>query len=112
MGERRVLVIGSQCKALGDLLFLPKAAEELYAVLTDPGRGACKSALEQSGLLINPTVKDAKDASKSAYRRAAKDEATLFIAFMGHGASPEKSLDLFLMPSDAKILGGTCQQSR
>jgi hypothetical protein len=37
------------------------------------------------GLLINPCVKDAKDAIKEAFRRAAKDEATLFIAYIGHG---------------------------
>lgn len=41
MGERRILVIGSQCEALGDLPFLPKAAEDLYAILTDPERGSC-----------------------------------------------------------------------
>jgi hypothetical protein len=36
MGERRVLVIGSQCEALHCLPFLPKAAEELYSAMTDP----------------------------------------------------------------------------
>jgi len=45
MGQRRVLVIGSQCEALGRLDFLPKAAQELYRVMTDPERGACVSAL-------------------------------------------------------------------
>lgn len=103
MGERRILVIGSQCAALGNLPFLPEAAEELYKVMTDPDRGDCKPALETGGLLIDPTVSQAKDTIKSAYRRAAKDEATLFIAFIGHGESPEKSLDLFLMPLDAKV---------
>ena len=64
MGERRVLVIGSQCEELGHLDFLPKAAEELYAVMTDPERGACVSAPD---LLIDPTVAQAKEAIKSAY---------------------------------------------
>jgi len=45
LGERRILVIGSQCEALGDLAFLPQAAKDLYAVMTDPERGACVTAL-------------------------------------------------------------------
>ena len=42
--NRRLLVIGSQCEALGDtarLEFLPRAAEELYAVMIDPDLGQC-----------------------------------------------------------------------
>ena len=42
--NRRLLVIGSQCEALGEgyrLTFLPPAAEELYTVLTDPAFGRC-----------------------------------------------------------------------
>ena len=38
--NRRLLVIGSQCEALGEgyrLKFLPPAAEELYTVLIDSG---------------------------------------------------------------------------
>ncbi len=41
MSERRILVIGSQCEALQHLGFLPNAAQDLYAVMTDPERGAC-----------------------------------------------------------------------
>jgi hypothetical protein len=77
MSQRRVLVIGSQCKALGRLTFLPQVAQDLYAVMTDPDRGECVSAIEGDGLLINPTVKETKAAIRSAYFRAAKDQATL-----------------------------------
>ena len=45
--SRRLLVIGSQCEAFGDaarLEFLPRAAEELYAVMTDPNLGQCLPA--------------------------------------------------------------------
>ena len=42
MSERRILMIGSQCRALGRLAFLPQAAQELYAVMTDPERGALR----------------------------------------------------------------------
>ena len=82
MSERRILVIGSQCEALGQLGFLPQAAWELYQVMIDPERGACVSALEGAGLIIDPSVNDTKDAIKKAYHRAARDEATLFIAYM------------------------------
>jgi len=81
------------------LPFLPQAAQDLYAVMTDPERGGCVSALEGDGLLINPTVTDAKDAIKWAYRRASKDEATLFITYIGHGERAGE--DFYLLPQDA-----------
>ncbi len=57
MGERRVLIIGSQCQQLPPLSFLPEVAHELYAVLTTSDLGGCGSALPgQNGLLINPPV--------------------------------------------------------
>ena len=73
MGHRRILVIGSQCEVLGPLAFLPQAAQDLYAVMTDPERGACVSAIEGDGLVIDPTVEEMKAKIKSAYLRAAKD---------------------------------------
>jgi hypothetical protein len=101
MSERRILVIGSQCEALKNshLPFLPQVAQDLYAVMTDPERGACVSAIEGDGLLLNPTVKDTKEAIKSAYRRASKDEASLFISYIGHGERLGE--DFYLLPHDA-----------
>lgn len=99
MSERRILVIGSQCDALGRLDFLPQAARQLYQVMMDPERGACVSALEEEGLLIDPSVQDTKQAIKNAYQRAAKDEATLFIAYIGHGERTDE--DFYLLPRDA-----------
>lgn len=102
MGERRVLVIGSQCGAYGHLKFLPQAAQDLYAVMTDRERGSCKPALEgEEGLLIDPSVPDATTAIKTAYERAAKDRATLFIAYIGHGEHVGR--DFYLMPTNAKM---------
>ena len=100
MTERRVLVIGSQCQALQELPFLPRAAQELYAVMTDPERGACVSAIEDEGLLLDPSVEKAKDAIKTAYRRAARDEAVLFLAYIGHGEYADN--DYYLLPRDAQ----------
>ncbi len=104
MSRRRILVIGSQCSALGYLSFLPSVALDLYGVMTDPGRGDCVSALEGAGVLIDPTVNEAKDAIRRAYQRAARDEATLFIAYIGHGEKVGEKVgeDFFLMPQDAK----------
>jgi hypothetical protein len=101
MGQRRILVIGSQCKALQRLEFLPQAAQDLYTVMVDPERGACVSALDDEGLLIDPVVKDAKDAIRTAYQRAAKDAATLFIAYIGHGEHVKENY--YLLPRDAEI---------
>ena len=67
MSERRVLVIASQCEALGHLDFLPQVAEDLYNVMADPERGACVPAFDGGGLLIDPSVKQTKDAIKKAY---------------------------------------------
>ncbi|MFO1096863.1 MAG: caspase family protein [Xanthobacteraceae bacterium] len=103
MSHRRILVIGSQCEALGKLKFLPEAAQDLYAVMSDPKLGACSSAIEGDGLLIDPTVTEMKAAIKSAYLRAAKDEARLFIAYIGHGEKSDKGDDYYLLPNDAEI---------
>jgi len=70
MGERRILVIGSQCEALGKLPFLPQAAQDLYAVMTDPERGACVSAIEGEGLLVDPSVQMAKATIRASCRTA------------------------------------------
>jgi NACHT domain/Tetratricopeptide repeat len=101
MSERRILVIGSQCEALQHLDFLPRAARDLYAVMTDPERGACVSALDGEGLLIDPAVTDTKDAIRTAYQRAAKDEATLFIVYIGHGEHVGERY--YLLPRDAQV---------
>jgi hypothetical protein len=109
MGKRRVLVIGSQCDALGPgrrLSFLPKAAEDLYAVMTDPELGGCEPALAEGGLLLNPTASEARRRIKNAFEGASNDDATLFIAYIGHGdvgdTSPNKvSHDFYLLPRDA-----------
>ena len=101
-GNRRILVIGSQCEALGKharLSFLPQAAEELYAVMTDPDLGHCVSALPEGGLMIDPTVAGVKDALKEAFRLASEAEATLLLALIGHGCNVGN--DYYFLPRDA-----------
>jgi NACHT domain/Tetratricopeptide repeat len=101
MHQRRVLVIGSQCKALNHLSFLPKAAEDLYKVMIDPELGGCVPALERGGLICDPSVIDAIEAIELAFQRASQDEATFFLAFVGHGEYAGE--DFYLLPKDASV---------
>ena len=103
MGGRNLLVIGSQCKSLPELSFLPDVATKLYKAMTDPERGACQPALDPSGLVIDPTVAEAKKAIRKAFERAATDEATLLVAVIGHGEQVTEDGDFYLLPTDAEI---------
>jgi tetratricopeptide (TPR) repeat protein len=99
MAERRALVIGSQCDALSPLSFLPETAQRLHIVLLDPELGACTAAIG-SGLLLDPSVDVAKDALRRAFESASADDATLLLAFIGHGEVIED--DFYLLPKDAR----------
>jgi Tetratricopeptide repeat/NACHT domain len=101
MGERRILLIGSQCDALNSLSFLPTVAEDLYEVMIDPRLGGCVPALESNGLLLDPSVDASRKAVEIAFQRASKDEATLFLVFIGHGEWADE--DFYLLPKDASI---------
>ena len=102
MSERRALVIGSQCKKYPPpLSFLPKVAEELYDVLTDSAKGGCTAAIPPNGLLLDPTVDQARSAIEEAYRLASEAEATLFLAFVGHGE--HVGSDFYLLPTNATV---------
>jgi hypothetical protein len=70
MGQRRILVLGSQCKALGRLSFLPAAAQDLYATMIDPNLGGCKPALSHCGLILDPPAHEARRAIREAYKQA------------------------------------------
>src|SRR5262249_26809257 len=102
MSKRRVLVIGSQCDGLKPpLSFLPDAAERLYEVMIDPALGECMPALPTEGLLLDPTVKQVKDALRSAFELASQNDDTLIIAFIGHG--DHSGNNFYLLPKDADV---------
>ena len=103
MAGRRILVIGSQCKNLGHLSFLPQFAKDLYAVMTDQALGMCVPALGErnNSLLLDPSVKKARDSITAAFQRASESEATLFLAFIGHGEYTGS--DFYLLPLDASL---------
>lgn len=103
--RRRVLVIGSQCPALGEgfrLSFLPELAEELYELLIDPDLGACAPALvdrPRGALLIDPPSADIDAALREAFRQANDDGAMLLVALIGHGLVRQR--DFYFLSSDA-----------
>jgi len=105
MASRRILIIGTQCLRLNTLSFLPEVAVRLHEVMTQPGPGECVGVpLENrpSGLLLNPTVAEAKTAIKVAIEDAACAGETLILSYIGHGEFPdERSGDFYLMPTDA-----------
>ena len=75
MAQRRLLVIGSQCDRLNRLDFLPEVAERLHALLIHPGPGECVGVPldgRTPGLLLDPTVAEAKAAIKLAIEDAAR----------------------------------------
>jgi tetratricopeptide (TPR) repeat protein len=99
MGERRILVIGSQCDTQQRLPFLPELADQFYRAMLNESQGQCVPALPEGGLLIDPAVQQAKEAIRKAYRLAAENQATLFLAYVGHGE--RSGDDFFLLPKDA-----------
>ena len=101
MAGRVALVIGSQCGVRQRLSFLPEVAQELYAQLIDPQRGACEPAIDvagNGGLLIDPAMEDMSCHIRQAVARARAEEATLVLAFVGHGAYADD--DFYLLPFD------------
>jgi hypothetical protein len=107
MSQRRALVIGSQCDKpdYSRLTFLPEVAERLHALLIHPGPGECEGVPldgRTPGLLLDPTVAEARAAMEGAIEDASRDGATLILAYIGHGEFPhERSGKFFLMPTDA-----------
>jgi hypothetical protein len=101
MSQRRILLIASQCDQMPRLDFLPELSSRFYEVMTDPLRGQCVPALPDDlggGLLVDPTVAQAKDALKAAWGLAA-GEHTLLVAFVGHGVAFDD--DFYLLTKDA-----------
>jgi phage tail protein X len=99
--NRQILVIGSQCAAIPPpLSFLPGLAEELFRLMTDPQVGACSEG--SSRLLIDPTADEARTVIKEAFADASRNEATLVLAFIGHGQSIGDDFYLQLRDSPAE----------
>jgi hypothetical protein len=97
VGERRALVIGSQCADLPNqpLSFLPELAKSLFKVLTDPEIGGCVEI--RSRLVLDPKLAEMVAAVKDTVADADTDAATLVVAFIGH-AEAARNGRLYLLP--------------
>ncbi|MFF8378663.1 tetratricopeptide repeat protein [Streptomyces sp. NPDC015661] len=98
--ERRALVIASHWDVLEQkdedrLTLLEAHAGELRDLLLDPARGACVPA-RGDGLLLNPeSVDEVTAALDEAFEDASAAEASLVLAFLGHGHAPDSGPFLF-----------------
>lgn len=95
---RRALIIGSECLTQRTLGFVHHLAAELHGELTT--RGGWRSALNDDGPVINPTITQLKEVVKSAFAAANAERATLLIAFIGHGLTTG-SQDFHLLALDS-----------
>jgi hypothetical protein len=80
------------------LSFLPKVAQELADVLTDPRLGDCDAALESGPLSVDPSHVDLVAAVRAAFTRADSDGSMLILAFIGHGVAVDE--DFYFLPQD------------
>ena len=102
-GDRRLLVIASQCEAFGEDLHLSAlevTAKVLHAAMLDPLKGACEPALperEDRCLVLNPSAEEAKNVLSAAYKRTAADRARLVLSILGHGDFDEDGAFYFLL---------------
>ncbi|MFI5559980.1 FHA domain-containing protein [Amycolatopsis japonica] len=102
VGERRSLVVASQCDSLNLLSFLPDAGHQVSTALLDPEIGGCVPALEDGrGLLVDPTMVELDDALVEAFERASEDEATLFLSLVGHGEYADD--DFYFLTKDTGL---------
>ena len=101
MGERRALLIGVQNDRFGRLDFVPEVTRDLHAVVLDRRYGACRPALPDGReLLTGPAATRAAmgTALDEAMASAGREQATLFVYFLGHGHKEDE--DFYLVAAD------------
>ena len=101
MGERRALLIGVQNDRFGELDFVPEVVRDLHAVVLDRRYGACRPALPDGReLLTGPAATRAAvvTALDDAMASAGREQATLFVYFLGHGH--KEGEDFYLVAAD------------
>ena len=101
MGERRALLIGVRNDRFGRLDFVPEVIKDLRAVVLDPEYGACGPALPDGReLLTGPGATRAAmvTALGDAMASAGREQATLFVYFLGHGH--KQGEDFYLVAAD------------
>ena len=101
MGERRALLIGAQNDRFGKLDFVPEVIRDLHAVVLDRRNGACQPALPNGRELLTgkaATLSAVETALDEAMASAGRDQATLFVYFLGHGHKEDE--DFYLVAYD------------
>ncbi|MFI9402859.1 tetratricopeptide repeat protein [Nocardia sp. NPDC052316] len=98
MGGRLALVVGSECVALGELGFTGELATGLYASLTEVG--GWRSATELDGPVLDPTAGQLATVMDAAFAEAGERQATLLLAFIGHGVTTSAE-DFYLLAHDS-----------
>lgn len=98
MGGRLALVVGSECAALPELGFVHGLAADLYVRLTTDG--GWESATAHGGPVIDPDADELADIVAAAFDAAGARQASLLVAFIGHGVTtgPE---DFYLLAYDS-----------
>ncbi|WP_405163749.1 tetratricopeptide repeat protein [Nocardia sp. NBC_01499] len=98
MGGRLALVVGSECVALGELGFTGELATGLYESLTEVG--GWRSATDNDAPVLNPTAAQLVTAVDAAFVAAGQRQATLLLAFIGHGVATSAE-DFYLLGHDS-----------
>ena len=101
MGERRALLMGVRNDRYGQLDFVPEVIQDLHVVILDPHYGSCRPALpDGQELLTGPAATRAAmvKALGDAMASAGREQATLFVYFLGHGH--KEGEDFYLVAAD------------
>lgn len=96
---RHVLVIASQCERERELLELDKIAVSLRDILLDPDAGCCSAGLPDGTALLAGPLAAVEITAKvgEAIEYAARNDAILLLAFLGHGFIPGIDPTLYFM---------------
>lgn len=97
--KRHVLVVASQCEREEELPDLGKIGASLRDILLDPDVGCCSTGLPGGIALLAERLDSAEIIAKTAeaIEYAARNGATLLLAFLGHGFIPGTDPTLYLM---------------
>src|SRR6185437_3012957 len=101
MGERRALLIGVRNDRFGKLDFVPEVIRDLHAVVLDDRYGACRPALPDNRELLTESATTRVEIARAltdAMASASREQATLFVYFLGHGHKIDE--DFYLVAAD------------
>jgi hypothetical protein len=97
--RRHVLVVASQCASEEELAELGEIATSLRDIFLDPYLGCCEPGLPNGKALLDEQVAAGEIIAsvEAAIEYAARDDAILLLAFLGHGFIPGVDPTLYFM---------------